>query len=411
MIINIDGKELIRYSDSEQWKEEASKFFDLSQKQARIFDEIEGIDKLSWKLLKANSRLMPSSFSDFISLLKPANLILNLQGLFLVPGLFISFEKFLRRYKLQNNNRFRRFIDEQLIITTQSYTNKAPYLSAALGLAYPSEVYYPLGSIVSLAQLIEKNFIENGGEILYRQKVENIESNTKRYVVSTEEERAKRSLNTETRFCAKNIISNTPIWNLEKISPKKISKKIEPYTKRSPETWGAFMIYLTLKGKLDLKAHYYQIHTNTEIPHCKSKSFFMTVSLEDPIKTEPGFQSITISTHTECETWLNQDTEEYEKKKKEVEEFILEELYRKYPVFLETETIHLSTGSPKSFEHYTQRKNGYVGGIPHSIDNPIINMCPNQLSDSFYLVGDTCFPGQGIAAVVYSAISVSNKIS
>lgn len=404
MIVNIDGKELRRYADSKAWKEEAKRFFKLSDKESCIFDEIERIDSLSWKLLAQNKKLLPINLLELFDLLKPSNLSLNLKAISLIPGFFISFNKFIKKYKLNQNKDFMRFADEQLLITTQSHSNKAPYLSAALGLAYPSEVYYPKESIVSLAKLIEESFIKNGGTILYRQKVESINYDSEIYELRTNPERAKRSSAEITQFRAKNIISNSPIWNTYEFSPKPIQKKLKKYNQEK-NLWGAYMLYFTCRGKLDAESYYYQIHTDSEIPHCKSKSFFLSI-----LKIEEDLYSITISTHTPTKIWLEAETSNYETMKEELADFIMNELYLKYPIYKELEIINQTTGTPKSFEHYTQRKNGYVGGIPHTVDKPLFLMPSNKVTDSFYLVGDTSFPGQGIAAVIYSALSLSERI-
>ena len=68
-------------------------------------------------------------------------------------------------------------------------------------------------------------------------------------------------------------------------------------------------------------------------------------------------------------------------------------------------------GTPKTFEFYTKRKNGFVGGIPHSIRSNLLFMTPdNPPFANLYLVGDTVFPGQGIPAVVLGALNAVNRI-
>jgi C-3',4' desaturase CrtD len=411
MVVNIDGKELLRYSDQELWKQEAAKFFDLSQKQMKFFDLSQKIDAFAWHVLDKNTRLMPSSFGDIWDLVKPSKLLLNLSALSLLPGLFLSMKYLLSCFKLDSNKLFSRFVEEQLIITTQNYMEKAPFLSGVMGLSYPSEVFYSYGSIVSLARLIEKRFCELQGDLYYRQKVRNISFDNKIYTIQTDSGIATRSTINKTVFRANNIVSNIPIWNLEKLAPVFIAKKLSKYCKSSKKSWGAFMVYLIFRfnGEPLLKSAYYQIHTDSVIPYSGSRSFFLSTNIESD--TNESTYAVTISTHVNSADWFELDEAEYNRRKESLRNFILEELFRKYPKFKEAEMKYVSDASPKTYERYTSRYKGYVGGIPHSIESPVIFSCPNKLNGSFYLVGDTVFPGQGIASVIYSALSVNSKIN
>ena len=68
-------------------------------------------------------------------------------------------------------------------------------------------------------------------------------------------------------------------------------------------------------------------------------------------------------------------------------------------------------GTPDTFEFYTNRKNGFVGGIPHSIHTNLLFMTPNVTPfPNLYIIGDSVFPGQGIPAVVLGAMNVVNRI-
>jgi phytoene dehydrogenase-like protein len=411
MVVNIDNRELLRHSEQTAWKKEAQSFFDLSQKQMRFFDLSQKIDNLAWRVLDANQNLLPTSFRDFGELMRPSKLFINLQALILLPGLFLSMKFLLARFNLDSNKLFSRFMDEQLLITTQNHMSKSPYLSGVMGFSYPGEVFYPRGSIASLAKLIEKRFCELGGEIYYRQKVTNVDFDNQTYIIQTDSEIAKKSITNRRIFSAKNIISNIPIWNFKAIAPKNIANKLSKYSKLPENIWSAFMVYLLLRSSKPLlsKSAYYQIHTDSEIPYSGSKSFFVSTNIESD--AHDSTYAVTISTHVRSSEWLGLSEDEYLRRKDLTRKFILDELFTKYPEFYSAEIIHISDASPKTYQHYTSRMNGYVGGIPHSIDNPLIFSCPNKLTKSCYLGGDTVFPGQGIAAVVYSALSLDSKIN
>ena len=91
--------------------------------------------------------------------------------------------------------------------------------------------------------------------------------------------------------------------------------------------------------------------------------------------------------------------------------YLKELLCQALPELRVVEKSFVMSGTSQSFEHYTKRAFGFVGGIAHDYKKPLVSMPQHRFSDEqIYLVGDSSFPGQGIAAVVYSAMSLVNKL-
>src|SRR5690606_17443001 len=72
---------------------------------------------------------------------------------------------------------------------------------------------------------------------------------------------------------------------------------------------------------------------------------------------------------------------------------------------------HISVGTPHTFERYTRREQGLVGGIPHSINYPAWQWPTSKTPiNNLYHLGDTSFPGQGIVGVVQGALNFYKKM-
>lgn len=405
--IKMDGETINRHRDFETFMQELEKsqFKDSILKIRDFYSQVHRIDKLAWQLVDQNERLLPVSLGDYMELFQPHKLLKNIQGLSLVPGLFRGTTDFLGNYGLRDHSKFRQFIDEQLLITTQNTIPTTPYLSAALGLAYSEEVFYPMGGIGNVSKILDQYIKDKGGEIFYKCRAKKITSDKDHYKIEVDHLKEKKVLT------CWSVIPSIPIWNLAKITEGKIQKHFQKYTQKFPEAWGAFMVYGAFKTNLKLDSAYHQIHCSKPIPHCNSGSIFATISLaEDKEKAPEGWHTITVSTHTDTQNWLGLSTEEYNSRKQETQEFILEELYQVFPELRNCQKEFIMSGSPKNFEFFTSRENGYVGGIAHSTDMPIINLAASQLPvKDFYFCGDTSFPGQGLAAVAYSAQSIARK--
>jgi phytoene dehydrogenase-like protein len=172
------------------------------------------------------------------------------------------------------------------------------------------------------------------------------------------------------------------------------------------------VINFAIETSEDLKSVYYQIHSENKIPYCSSDSIFVSFSLKNDRSRAPeGWRTVTISAHTSVDYWTNLGKEKYESRKQLVSEAVLKLFDKSFPFMKDNTKLFLLSGSPETFEFYTKRFKGYVGGIPHSIKKSILRMPPNVTPfENLYMVGDTVFPGQGTPAVVLGALNVYRRI-
>ena len=72
----------------------------------------------------------------------------------------------------------------------------------------------------------------------------------------------------------------------------------------------------------------------------------------------------------------------------------------------------IETMTPLDFYDETRRKLGMVGGVGQAIENFGVNSISHRTHwPNLFMVGDTVFPGAGIAAVTQSALIVANEIT
>lgn len=412
MKVFYEDEVISRYSNQEKWLEENRRVF-KDEQIIKLWKKIFKDEKLAWQLLAQNENLVPDRVSEWLKTICLTNPLLNMQGLKFLPYLVQPFSKMLSDYSIQNQD-FINFVDEQLLITTQSTHKVAPILSAIMGLNYPEEVYYPLGSIKNLGELMLEDYKTRAGEVLMRHKVESIDKEGDLYLLKVREFNKELKKEIEKEIFAKAVISNAPIWSLRNmVNIDSCKKKLEAQCTQNPDAWGAFTVYFAAKLKLDLGTHYLQIHSNDEIPNSGSKSIFVTVSDSEAKDRAPeGWTSFTVSTHTEAKQWFNFSEAQYKQEKARTQDFILDLIYEALPELRAAEKLAITSGTPHSFEHYTKREYGYVGGIAHDYRKPLIMMPGQRFSEEkIYLVGDSSFPGQGIAAVAYSGMSLVSKLN
>jgi C-3',4' desaturase CrtD len=397
LVVKMDGNELLRFADKDKWIESAGNFFG-NKKEEKIWNKIYKTEAMVWDFVMNNYAIPPTSIKEAVSLIK----LSNFQYSGLIPAAFNSLESFVPKSAINNKNYYR-FLSEQLLITSQNRIEDTPYLTAAMGLAYPSGTYYPYGGMKSVADLIYKKFIQSGGEIKFKNRVSKIEIEKEGYKIST----AKGDV-----YHSKGIISNIPIWNLGIIIEGKEAEYFRKKAKYFDSAWGAFTINFAIESNFSTPSAYYQVHTKEKIPYSHGNSMFVTFSEPDDFERAPdGWKTVSISFHTDVDDWELEDYEDYDNRKKLVTIKLLEEFDFNFPEFSDCKKIFILSGTPNTFEFYTKRYRGYVGGIPHSLKKSLMNMPPNKtMLKNFYLSGDTAFPGQGIPAVVLGALNIHKII-
>lgn len=383
-------KTINRYKYFDQWISELTNEFPGIDHQ-KIWSKFLKLEHQGWNLTSTFQNIPIRSFKQFSSFLN----LKSFNALKILPTLFKSIEQELIENGVSDPE-YLSMINEMLFITAQNNQRDTPLLIGAMGLSYPEDTHYAMGGMKAFVQTIASKC----SHIFYRHKVNSIIPTLEGFDILTN----------KGVYKGKRVVSTIPFWNHREFFTDEKIKKFYDNSKTLPheECWSAFMIYLTIPKDISRKSLYYQIHTSP-IPHCETRSFFVSLSHpHDDLRSINGRQVVTISTHTRPNKWLGLSDLEYKKNKKESAEFILNILKEKFHL-LDSDLDNIITGSPKSFIKYTNRFNGIVGGIPHSLKiNPINLLIAKSPIDNFYMLGDTQFPGQGIAAVILGAQNLSH---
>lgn len=113
-----------------------------------------------------------------------------------------------------------------------------------------------------------------------------------------------------------------------------------------------------------------------------------------------GFRAVMISTHCELADWQSLSAEEYPAYKQTYADRLIQYARRVYPK-LATQPIVYEIGTPRTYEHFTSRPQGAVGGLRLNLSNAIQNAIPQNIGvPGFWLAGDSTFPGLGTVACV-----------
>jgi phytoene dehydrogenase-like protein len=226
-------------------------------------------------------------------------------------------------------------------------------------------------------------------------------------------------LSGETVEATRAVVSNLPVWDTYgklvglNRTPEEIRRRL-----KTLRGWGAYLLYLGMdEAAAALLA---SEHTLALTDWCegeeydaeKSQFMFSCAPAWDA-RAPAGKRAVTVSTFTEPTQWFSfhQDETEHEEQDQSRLEQCWERIHRIMPELGDSIEV-IETATPRTFYEMTRRKLGMVGGLGQSLDvfgtNSLSHRTPLQ---NLYMVGDTTFPGQGIAAVTQSGLIVANEIA
>ncbi len=386
IVVYLDGKVIKRYSDKQKSLEEIAKNFPYKNIES-VWKNIYHIAENNWKNVY---KLLPINFKNPSLMLK--KIATNRRYLlYNLPYQFKSTYKYFKEQIPSIDKTFKDFIDHQILITSQGYSQDVPISVGSMGLTYNNlDNYYVYGGMGKIFDSLikEKNDVFLRHKVLYVKKMNGyFEIKTNKNV-----------------FYAKKVILNKTIWDYAELLEPEYKQKMHRYRKKYPKRWYALTIYFSIEDKNNLiQEHHYQIIHEKTNPYTGSNSFF--ISLSDYELGEK--KSVTISTHCKNEFWENLEKNEYYEQKEKVQEFMFDIMKQYIPAFKECKIENVMVGTPITFERYTQRYSGTVGGIP-LIKDYIPFRYPSNFTEieGLYLVGDSVFPGQGWPGVSMGVLNL-----
>ena len=312
------------------------------------------------------------------------------------------------------SERFRRFIDVQLEIFSQRASEDCAYLYAAVALSLPRKGMYAIGGgASSLSDLLTESIRKSGGSLRFNAPVLRLDYDGAGRACGVQ------LLSGETIEATRAVISNLTIWDTygklagSSRTPDSVRRRI-----KNLRSWGAYLLYLGLEEEAAQRLPAGHILALTDWQQGKAftpveTQFMFGVAPDWDHRAPPGHRAVTVSTFTEAEEWFSfhEDETEHESQDQAMLERWWERIHSLMPELGSGAEV-IETATPRSFYDYTRRRLGMVGGLGQSLDVFGMNSFSHRTAiPNLYMVGDTVFPGQGVAGVTQSALIVANELA
>jgi C-3',4' desaturase CrtD len=387
-----------RWGD-ERWIAERQRVFGSHRSTESFWRTQERTADIAWRFAARLPSLPIETPADLMRLIPTVRPELAL----LLPGLFRTVGQELRTRGVADR-RMRAYIDGQLLISAQTTAAHCAWLYGAVALDFARiGAHYAEGGAWSLARTLVESFERDGGELRCRQLVTRILTKNGQ-AVGVETAHGEQ-------FAARHIVANTTHWDVARLLGEAAPTALNSAIAATPTGWGACMIYLGVNEAAiphDLAEHHQIIVDDTQ-PLGEANSVFISIHpADDTRRAPPGQRAITISTHTDVARWWNwrkADPARYRAEKEAMAERMLQAASIAMPNISQY-ICYRQIGTPVTFQRYTHRQRGMVGGIPQTPRTyGLFSLGPRAAHiRNLLIVGDSTFPGQSTAAVSQSGI-------
>ncbi|MEM8611819.1 MAG: C-3',4' desaturase CrtD [Cyanobacteria bacterium P01_H01_bin.105] len=391
------------WRDPNRWQSERQQQFPGSEP---FWQKLSDLFSYSWRFQSRQPVLPPRNLWDgwqLTNALRPDTLLT-------VPYTFSTVGQLLKGYGLGDNQRLKTFLDLQLKLYSQVGADETAllYAATALGVSQsPQGLFHLQGSMQVLSDALVKAIKQFGGQVFLGHTVEQIllEDNRPRFV------RVRHQKNQETWLePADHLVANVTVQNLTTLLGQQTPIGYQRRVDKLIPSSGAFVVYLGVDQAAipkDCPPHL-QFLYDYDGPIGENNSLFVSVSRPGDGRAPEGRATIVASSFTNVQAW--QKCHDYAALKAEYEAGAIAKLNQFFDLNPDN-IIHVESGTPRTFERYTARHQGMVGGIGQRLSTfGPFGFATRTPIPKLWLVGDCVHPGEGTAGVSYAALTAVRQI-
>lgn len=395
-----DGLQVTRWADNRRWVEREAAF---GESGLRFWQQQETVADHLWRLAELGVPFPPQTVREMGRLVA--------SGLKWASGDIrsLALTRWLGRKVADtlsdSDRRLRLFVDAQLLIAAQTTSEYTDALFGAAALDLPKRgVRHFEGGMGTVAKRLADAVETAGGRVLYKQRADHIRMEGGRPIAVEMRRRGKVG-----SFPADVVVANLTPPDLQGLLPAP-NPRLQRAIRRGGRSYGAFVVHAGVPASLVAggEALHHQVVCSTDLR--EGRSVFVSVSPSwDRTRAPAGSRAVTISTHTKLQPWwdlLNMDNSAYEQMKRQYGDKLLRCADRVFPGLAEQSGLMLA-GSPVTYNRFTSRTDGWVGGFPQE---SLRRLCGPFVQRGVWMVGDTIFPGQSTAAVALGGMRTARAI-
>ncbi|SIO62418.1 C-3',4' desaturase CrtD [Singulisphaera sp. GP187] len=377
------------HRDPALWSRERLKALGDTQAHRSLWLLLDRLAGVFWRASRVGVRLPIRGLDDALR----AARAVGLDGLPLVRYLSWTLADALRARGLGDDRALVGLLSMLVEDTVHSSVAEAPLINAALGITIRGAgLTRARGGMRGFWHSLIARYRELGGELRVGCSVERVEGQGRSYHVTT-----RRGV-----ISAIQVVAAVPARLAARLGPEPIAEALAPFLRRDANAvGGAVVVFLGVPDDEvagQAFTHHQLLHDYDQ-PLGNGNNMFVSVSTPGDTASAPaGFRALMISTHCKLDPWEGLTPEAYRARKHEVGERLITMARRVYPE-LGRGAVVREVATPATYERFTRRPRGAVGGVRQTLANTNQHAIPHDLGlPGYWLVGDSTWPGLGTVA-------------
>lgn len=335
------------------------------------------------------------------------------------PGACLGLVKYLpqnvgevaRRYISDPN--LLKFIDMECYCWSVVPADRTPMINA--GMVFSDRHYgginYPKGGVGQIAQKLVEGLVNAGSYIRYRSRVTQ--------VLMKRGQATGVQLASGEVYYARRIVSNATRWDTfpDLLPTEPLPAAEQKWRQRYQKSPSFLNLHLGIEdphGRVlppGTACHHILLEDWQKMEEPEGTIFVSIPTLLDPSLAPPNCHIIHTFTPSWIEDWQGLSRRDYERKKEDAAERVIDRLETIFPGLIVTQDYQ-EVGTPRTHRRFLGRSDGTYGPIPRRQLRGLLGMPFNRTAiPGLYCVGDSTFPGQGLNAVAFSGFACAHRIA
>lgn len=310
--------------------------------------------------------------------------------------------------------RFRHFIDAQLQLYAQTPSDSCAYLYAAVALTEPLRGMHALvGGGQALADALAASIKKSGGTV-------RLDTTALKLAFDAGGRAAGVTLlSGETVGCTRAVVSNLTVWDTygKLVGADRTPAELRAWLKQL-KGWGAYQIFVSVEEGAARRLPSDKVlalggRGEREDFDAEGGLFMLNAAPDWDARAPEGRRAATVNAFTDAEQWFSfhSDESEHEEHDARTLEALWARVHAALPELGAGAEV-FETATPRTFYERTRRRLGMVGGVGQSLDAFGANAPTHRTHvPNLLMVGDTVFPGNGVAAVTHSALVAADELA
>ncbi len=349
----------------------------------RLADVQERVADVLWDLLGDPERLPPLSSSSVLEHAKKAPKYAGL-----LPYVGRPLGPLLQAWGLERESPAWTYLDAlcQITIQCEASVAETPFALGTMDY-YFRGTGHVRGGIGRLAWALVEAIRALGQEVRLARRVRHVRRKDGGWFVQTR----------DGEIFAERLLLNLLPDDAAQLLGRPLGGRLGWLSSRVSRSWGAAMVYFAAPAPPGAGpgARHFELVADSRKPLVEGNHVFCSISGEDDGDRAPGGErTVTVSTHVPIDRHDGGACPHIA----EVHERMRTTLQDLLPEWWERRTLDM-TASPRTFERFTGRQRGYVGGVPRRAGvGHYLDLFPRTIAHRAWLIGDSVFPGQSTLA-------------